>query len=1008
MKKLIITSGLLLYFLILGVLYTFPLIRYFDRGLPYTHASAENKPVVTLEQGDYIQLFYYMWLFKDALQGHTPFFKDPYQLNVPKYGLQEHFNNQYIPLAFFFSAFALLLGDQGGYNLLVLLTFPLAGLGMYRLAYLWTRVGWAALIAATIYALYPYRVVHLLGGHPGGFTHFFIPWIIYIYARALQKENWFLGFISGLIFLGLGMDEFHVAFYLPVFLGIFLILPLFRLHRVSSSTVDWEISQKDKNELKQFRSSRWTWGIGVLSFIFGLFLSLWMFRRSSSMWAWSLIPLGMVLIGGCWIFYSWLFSKLSGQNIEKSLKNDAISFLPFILFLIYPIQFFYEMEGLGSHLMMIVFGMCLGLKVYFMMKHQKSIFSNSGITLEFKKNLVKVFIAFVIPATTLVGWLMFEKITKLDSSVVSGGRSVGIIKLYSPSMTDIFKRFHENGEFFVYPGIFSVLLALAGFLMYKFLRKSFSLKEKVIFGISAGLFLLTYYLSFGPRLDHIFPLYNFFYQNVPHFNYIRVPTRILYLSFLFLSLLAAFGAKACFSLLKKKSMWIAIFLMIGICIDYLPAKSLGISLMPSGHSVYEHVQKNLNHKRVLALPIWPGESSWSSIYQYYATRHRLPMINGYRPAISWDYVKKVFYPLSAMNTGEVNEKIWKLLREFEVKFVVFHEEAFPGKVSPFPAHFTISRLKDNGFLKFIKQEGSLFLFEVLEEPDLLKGSSKIISPVFSLTQGESLKRKKGYEELLENASNGKVVTVDAEAGIGEWLLSQKARGYPSGHYQALFRLKGEFLAESKGVLRFELWNKEPHYLVVAKDFDSSEFQKESFKDFIVPFEVSDYAEIEPKVVYGGVGKISLDRISIGFLNISKNPWLLEAEDLYCQAAVVADAQASGGKVVKVNQGSPRRDVLFGPYTPFSKGNYKATFWIKVSDLTLKKHVNSSVVSLLVTTNYGQKIIAQKTLRLKDFTETQNYQPFRLEFTLDQDADLEFPVRFEEGVDCCIDRIEVEK
>ncbi len=1008
MKKLIVISGLFLYFFLLGIIFTYPLIQYFDRGLPYTHIAIENEPVVTLEQGDYIQLFYYMWLFKDAIQGHTPFFKDPYQLNVPKYGLQDHFNNQYIPLSFFFSAFALLLGDQAGYNLLVLLTFPLAGLGMYRLARLWTRSGWAALIAGTIYALYPYRIVHLLGGQPGGFTHFFIPWIIYFYARALQKENWFLGFVSGLIFLGLGMDEFHVAFYLPVFLGVFLVLPLFKVDRVSLATVDWKVSGEDKNIFRRLRSFKWVWGVVFLNIIFGLFLSLWMFRRISTGWVWGFLPMGIFLMMTFWLLYSWFFSKLSAETFEKSLKSDVLSFLPFILFLIYPVQFFYEVEGLGSHLILIVFGMGLAIKIYFWVKNREKISLKLGIVLEFKKTLIKVFIAFMIPASMLVGWLMFEKITKLDSSVVSGGRSFGVIKLYSPFFKDIFERFQDNGEFFVYPGIFSVLLALTGFLMYGPSRKKFLLKERVIFGVLAGLFFLTYYLAFGPRLDDVFPLYNFFYQNVPHFNFIRVPTRILYLSFLFLSLLAAFGMKVCFTLLKKKSAWIGTFLVIGICIDYLPAKPPGISLMPNRHPIYEYIQKNRGDKRVLDIPIWPGESSWSSIYQYYATRYRLPIINGYRPAISWDYVRNVFYPLSAMNEGEVNAKIWKLLKDFGVKFVVFHGEAFPGKVSPFPAHFTVSRLKDNGFLKFIKQEGKIFLFEVLENPDFTRASSKIINPVFSLTEGESFKRKRGQEEIWETASNGKIVTVDTESGVGEWLLPQKPRGYPSGHYQALFKLKGQFSEESKNVLRVELWSKESGYLIVARDFNSSDFKGENFEDFVIPFQVSDYVEIEPKVFYGGAGKISLDRMSIGFLNVDKNPWVFEAEELYHQASIVEDSQASMGSAIQVDKASPRRDVIFSPNAPFLKGVYKATFWMKIPIQTGTEFMSPTVACLLVTSNYGKKIIAQKIVRLKDFKNQGDYQPFELEFTLDQDEDLEFPVRFEESVDCWIDRIEVTK
>src|SRR5262249_60480036 len=38
-------------------------------------------------------------------------------------------------------------------------------------------------------------------------------------------------------------------------------------------------------------------------------------------------------------------------------------------------------------------------------------------------------------------------------------------------------------------------------------------------------------------------------------------------------------------------------------------------------------------RRVLYLPIWPGDSAWSSIYLYNVTRTRVPMLNGHFPLL---------------------------------------------------------------------------------------------------------------------------------------------------------------------------------------------------------------------------------------------------------------------------------------------------------------------------------------------------------------------------------------
>ena len=196
--------------------------------------------------------------------------------------------------------------------------------------------------------------------------------------------------------------------------------------------------------------------------------------------------------------------------------------------------------------------------------------------------------------------------------MVAHGRSLAVIRLYSPGLEDLFCRFNENGEKFIYPGLFAAMLALIGLGMYlPVLKKNFTVRDRFVFAGAFFFFLLTYLLSFGPTLDQYFPLYNFFYQNVPHFGFVRVPTRILYLSFFFLSILSAYGLKALFQGMGKSSNKTGVLLMIALCFDYWPAQSPAISIMPKEQPVYKYVHENLGPKRLLIIPIWPGDCSWS-------------------------------------------------------------------------------------------------------------------------------------------------------------------------------------------------------------------------------------------------------------------------------------------------------------------------------------------------------------------------------------------------------------
>ena len=92
------------------------------------------------------------------------------------------------------------------------------------------------------------------------------------------------------------------------------------------------------------------------------------------------------------------------------------------------------------------------------------------------------------------------------------------------------------------------------------------------------------------------------------------------------------------------------------------------------------------------------------------------MINGYRPSVSKKYVEQVFHPLAPINNGELDRGLWQWLRDWEVRFLLVHEEAFPSKVSPFPPRFTVNRLRENGYLEYSGSEGMVSLFKVREEP----------------------------------------------------------------------------------------------------------------------------------------------------------------------------------------------------------------------------------------------------------------------------------------------------
>jgi hypothetical protein len=143
--------ALFLLFLLLGVVFTAPLVRHLRHALlaavPLPAASAAWPRATTC-------VLYYLWLVEERLLSGASFLKDPYQFAID--GARANLPNIFLPAALLFvplSAF----GHRFAYNALVLLSFPFAGMAAALLArrYGVSRAG--AFVAGVVFACAPYR-----------------------------------------------------------------------------------------------------------------------------------------------------------------------------------------------------------------------------------------------------------------------------------------------------------------------------------------------------------------------------------------------------------------------------------------------------------------------------------------------------------------------------------------------------------------------------------------------------------------------------------------------------------------------------------------------------------------------------------------------------------------------------------------------------------------------------------------------------------------------------------
>ena len=181
-----------------------PLPGEIARGLPVGARQLAELPVLTRVSADTLQLYYQLWLVRDGLLGPTPLFTDPYQFRVngPRWNLPQAF----LPLSLPFTALSV-FGGHAAYNLLVLLSFPAAGLAAYGLARRLTGDGAAAVVAGLGFALLPARTSPLFGGHPAGFAMALVPAMLWGLDVALRDGRLAGGVGGGAALLALAMLE---------------------------------------------------------------------------------------------------------------------------------------------------------------------------------------------------------------------------------------------------------------------------------------------------------------------------------------------------------------------------------------------------------------------------------------------------------------------------------------------------------------------------------------------------------------------------------------------------------------------------------------------------------------------------------------------------------------------------------------------------------------------------------------------------------------------------------
>ena len=115
----------------------------------------------------------------------------------------------------------------------------------------------------------------------------------------------------------------------------------------------------------------------------------------------------------------------------------------------------------------------------------------------------------------------------------------------------------------------------------------------------------------------------------------------------------------------------------------------------------------------LALPLWPGSSHWTSLYEYAVMLSRVRLVNGYAPAVPAGYFEQVFKKYESLNQGWATDEQLDGLLALGVRHLLLHANVFPEQVSPFAPAATLRALTGHPRLALLADDGQTFAFRIL-------------------------------------------------------------------------------------------------------------------------------------------------------------------------------------------------------------------------------------------------------------------------------------------------------
>ena len=605
----------------------------------------------------------------------------------------------------------------------------------------------------------------------------------------------------------------------------------------------------------------------------------------------------------------------------------------------------------------------------------------------------------------------------LSSSV--GARWLREVALFSPAAEGFLGWFTSGASAHIYFGVSMAAFITAGLLVlaFQFIRRPgvHWRRLAVLVLILAGIGVIMA-LALGTNGPHQALFLRACRKLIPPYAMIRQPAKIFCLMPVILAVASGISLAAVFARFKTRPAMVlaALVFCAAVGFEYSLRVNPTVSLLDAGQGAYAAVAEEAaaagKAPHALVVPLWPGDSHYSSVYQHYASLYRVRMVNGYNPFVSDIYKKNVFFPYESVNQGWLTDKQIDSLLEKKIEYLVLHEDLFPEKVSPFPVGFTLKQFLNHKRLRLIRHDGRVWAFRMLAERQDKQNAQLPISN-FQLNSSDAKSNRMMKDDNTEEAptdtwnlfgcarrwqaeglARGKAKSVrglppyyDARALLdepGAAVILPPLRVAPAPCLRFMARVKGE------GAVVAELSANDK---IISRDLVDVSSEDWEWAD-IPADKFSEYAPLGLRLELES-GLVECDQIIL-----SANEWIPPVPgrtlDLPAPAMFHAGYTSLPDNTVALEMEREAKALVFyGPKLPLEKGRYRVELLFSsgsprgtmLGQFNIKRHDREEVLNWVPVMSGARS--------LEEFTQLQNV-PMHLEFRFLGNGDIKISaIRF---------------